>query len=83
MLSPEFRAQMARVLSGFDMALGLLTDQDSLTAELKHLEEQHNALNIPNEYFPVSDRCAAELRRTYVAQPAAAVLAPCDYKTCL
>ena len=82
MLSPEFRAQMARVLSGFDMALGLLTDQDSLTAELKHLEEQHNALNIPNEYFPVSDRYA-ELRRTYVAQPAAAVLAPCDYKTCL
>ena len=56
MLSPEFKAQAARVLSSFDMCISLLTDAGPLKAQLHHLEVQHNEMQIPAEYFDVSDR---------------------------
>ena len=56
MLSPEFKAQAARVLSSFDMCISLLTDAGPLKAQLHHLEVQHNEMQIPAEYFDVSDK---------------------------
>ena len=58
MHSPEFKAHAGRVLSGFDMSLSLLDDEGPFQAQLHHLEEQHNEMHIPAEYFDVRNHCA-------------------------
>lgn len=49
--SPEFEAHAERVLGGLDMTIGLLDDQEALTAQLAHLKAQHKERNIANEYY--------------------------------
>ena len=52
--SPEFKAHIGRVMTGFDMALSLLTDAGPFQAHMHHLQEQHANMGIPAEYFDVS-----------------------------
>ena len=54
--SPEFKAHIGRVMTGFDMALSLLTDAGPFQAHMHHLQEQHANMGIPAEYFDVSSR---------------------------
>lgn len=56
--SPEFEAHAQRVLSGLDMTISLLDDQEALTAQLAHLKSQHVERNVKAEYY---DAFRAEL----------------------
>jgi hemoglobin-like flavoprotein len=52
--SAEFKAHAERVLGGLDMTIGLLDDQEALTAQLAHLKDQHTTRNVKPEYYVVS-----------------------------
>ena len=45
---------MHRVMSGLDESISLLNEEEPLQAELDHLARQHDAMNIPTQYFHVS-----------------------------
>mgnify|MGYP003572247706 FL=1 len=51
--SPDFQAHSSRVLSALDQCISLLDDQDTLDAQLSHLNGQHDDRNIPSNYFNV------------------------------
>jgi hemoglobin-like flavoprotein len=51
--SPEFEAHAERVLSGLDMTIGLLGDNDALNAQLAHLKAQHIERKIDGKYFDI------------------------------
>ena len=46
---------MVRVFGGLDICISLLNDEETLTAQLSHLRDQHNERGIPHEYFTVSN----------------------------
>jgi len=52
-MSPDFQAHSSRVMSGLDQCISLLDDQDTLNAQLDHLNGQHQDRNIPSIYFNV------------------------------
>ena len=54
--SPEFEAHAERVLSGLDMTINLLDDEDALHAQQAHLKSQHIERKIEAKYFDVSYR---------------------------
>ena len=45
---------MHRVMSGLDESISLLNEEEPLKAQLDHLARQHDAMNIPTQYFHVS-----------------------------
>lgn len=49
--SADFKAHIARVFGGLDMAISLLDDQATLDATLAHLNGQHKERGIPANYF--------------------------------
>lgn len=49
--SPEFQAHIVRVLGGLDMSISLLNNEETLNAQLNHLNTQHKTRGIPAEYF--------------------------------
>ena len=53
--SPQFIAHMHRVMSGLDESISLLNEEEPLKAQLDHLARQHDAMNIPTQYFHVSE----------------------------
>ena len=52
--SPAFKAHIARVNGGLDMAISLLDNEPTLNAELAHLNGQHKERGIPSNYYDVS-----------------------------
>ncbi|MRA94096.1 hypothetical protein GH868_29485 [Bacillus thuringiensis] len=51
--SPAFKAHIARVNGGLDMAISLLDNEPTLKAELAHLNGQHKERGIPSNYYDV------------------------------
>jgi len=49
--SHEFHAHALRVFGGLDIVISVLTDEDTLNAQLHHLNGQHQGRKIPHEYF--------------------------------
>jgi hemoglobin-like flavoprotein len=49
--SADFQAHSTRVLSGLDLCISVLDNQDVLDAELKHLQGQHKERGITANYF--------------------------------
>jgi hemoglobin-like flavoprotein len=48
---PAFIAHAERVLGGLDIAINTLDQQETLKAELDHLQKQHEGRKIPDSYF--------------------------------
>ena len=42
-------------MSGLDESISLLNEEEPLKAQLDHLARQHDAMNIPTQYFHVSE----------------------------
>ena len=59
--SPAFKAHIARVNGGLDMAISLLDNESTLNAELSHLNGQHKERGIPSNYYDVSILAASFL----------------------
>jgi hemoglobin-like flavoprotein len=51
--SCEFAAHAQRVLSGLDMTISMLDEEDVLNAQLAHLKGQHAERNLKPEYFTI------------------------------
>jgi len=51
--SGKFKAHAERVLAGFDIAINMLDQPDTLKSALDHLQVQHAGRNIPDKYFTV------------------------------
>lgn len=57
--SPEFQAHGLRVLGGLDMVISMLTDQPLLEAELHHLHDFHDHMEITDEHWRLFKRSLA------------------------
>lgn len=59
--SPEFKAHSMRVLAGLDMTISMMDDPEAFEAQLHHLQGQHEAREIPGNYFEVFEHALLQV----------------------
>ena len=62
--SPEFMAHAQRVLSGLDMSISLIDDEEAFNAQLAHLKGQHDSRQIPAYYYVSFGKALGEVLKS-------------------